>query len=211
MDNKALGLIEVRGMLGALLAADAALKAANVELLGNKRIRGGLTTVHLLGDVAAIKAAVEAGENIVKPMNSFVSSHVIPRLDKQVEEMLLKKHNADNNYTKRVKRINETEIKKEKIFDKEIDIHPETIKKIEAKSLTSAKGQLNESVVESDEISEDKYEERISKDKLNKMKVIELRSLAYKRNIKALSKREIKYANKETLIKALMKKGVEDE
>ena len=59
---KALGLIEVRGKLGAILAADAAVKAANVTLFGSEVILGGLTTIHIIGDVAAVKAAVEAGE-----------------------------------------------------------------------------------------------------------------------------------------------------
>ena len=90
MAYKALGQIEVKGMLASILSADAALKAADVVLLGNRRIRGGLTTVQLLGDVAAVYAAVEAGVEAVENTNSLISSHVIPNLDEQVERMLMK-------------------------------------------------------------------------------------------------------------------------
>jgi len=87
---KALGLIEVRGKLGAILAADAAAKEADVNLLGSETIRGGLTTIHIIGDIAAVKAAVKAGEVAVADKNCLISSHVIPRLDDQVEQMLMK-------------------------------------------------------------------------------------------------------------------------
>lgn len=87
---KALGLIEVRGKLGAILAADAAAKEADINLLGSETIRGGLTTIHIIGDIAAVKAAVKAGEVAVADKNCLISSHVIPRLDDQVEQMLMK-------------------------------------------------------------------------------------------------------------------------
>lgn len=87
---KALGLIEVRGKLGVILAADAAAKEADVNLLGSETIRGGLTTIHIIGDIAAVKAAVKAGEVAVADKNCLISSHVIPRLDDQVEQMLMK-------------------------------------------------------------------------------------------------------------------------
>lgn len=66
MPNEALGLIEVTGFLGAVVAADTCLKAANVELIRCEVIKGGLTTVELTGDVGAVNAAVEAGKQLQK-------------------------------------------------------------------------------------------------------------------------------------------------
>ena len=66
---RALGMIEVRGFLGAISAVDAALKAANVELNNAETIRGGLTTIELVGDVAAVHAAVGAGVIVAKKLN----------------------------------------------------------------------------------------------------------------------------------------------
>lgn len=109
---KTLGLIEVRGKLGAILAADAAVKAANVTLLGGEVISGGLTTIHIIGDVAAVKAAIEAGIVAVENKNCLISSHVIPRLDDQVEQMLMKTfdekddNTSDSNESKEIVHIN---------------------------------------------------------------------------------------------------------
>lgn len=181
MANKALGLIEVRGMLGAVLAADAALKAANVELLGNYSIRGGLTTVELLGDVAAVYAAVEAGVDSVKDMNLLISSHVIPRLDDQVERMLMKKYEVKTDET-------------------EMDSPEE--EETQSKGESTKEDSTNEDTENPPEVPEET--------ELEEMKVVDLRSLAYKRNIEALTKKEIKYANKAELIRVLVKEGMED-
>lgn len=86
---QALGLIEVTGYLGAITAADAALKAANVHLLKSEKIRGGITTIELVGDVAAVSAAVEAGTVVAENLGSLRSSHVIPRLDAAVQALLI--------------------------------------------------------------------------------------------------------------------------
>ena len=76
----ALGLVEAVGMVGAITAADSMVKSANVRLLELEQARGGgWTTVKVVGDVGAVQAAVEAGETILKTMNVFVSSKVIPR------------------------------------------------------------------------------------------------------------------------------------
>jgi microcompartment protein CcmL/EutN len=75
----ALGLIETRGLVGALEAADAGLKAANVRLLGSERADAGLVTVKFVGDVAAVKAAVDAGAAAAERVGQLVSVHVIPR------------------------------------------------------------------------------------------------------------------------------------
>lgn len=94
MAEKALGMIEVRGFLGAISVADAALKAANVTLANADVIRGGYTTIELTGDVAAVRAAVDAGVQIGEQLGSLMSRHVIARLDVQAEGMLSKESKA---------------------------------------------------------------------------------------------------------------------
>ena len=77
--GEALGLIETRGLVGAIEAADAGLKAAQVRLLGTERADAGLVTVKFLGDTAAVKAAVDAGAAAAERVGQLVSVHVIPR------------------------------------------------------------------------------------------------------------------------------------
>lgn len=86
---EALGMIEVTGYLGAISAADAALKAANVQLLRSEKVKGGITTIELVGDVAAITAAVDAGKLVAEKLNCLRASHVIARMDPAVQNLLL--------------------------------------------------------------------------------------------------------------------------
>ncbi|EQC0677359.1 BMC domain-containing protein [Listeria innocua] len=90
MPNEALGLIEVTGFLGAVVAADTCLKAANVELIRCEVIKGGLTTVELTGDVGAVNAAVEAGKAATESIGCLVSSHVIARMSEETKSLFVK-------------------------------------------------------------------------------------------------------------------------
>lgn len=84
----ALGLIETKGLVGAIEAADAMCKAANVTLVRYEKIGSGLVTVMVRGDVGAIKAAVDAGASAAERVGEVVSTHVIPRPHKDVEVLL---------------------------------------------------------------------------------------------------------------------------
>jgi ethanolamine utilization protein EutM len=75
----ALGLIETRGLVAAIEAADAMVKAAKVKLLGRQKVKGGLVAVMVAGDVGAVKAAVDAGAAACQRVGEMVSVHVIPR------------------------------------------------------------------------------------------------------------------------------------
>ncbi len=86
--GEALGLIETRGLVGAIEAADAMVKAANVTLISKEEIGGGLVTVMVRGDVGAVQAAVEAGAEAAKTVGELISVHVIPRPHAEVENML---------------------------------------------------------------------------------------------------------------------------
>ena len=160
---KALGMVEVKGFLGAISVADAALKAADVTLLKAEIINGGLTTVELIGDVAAVQAAVEVGTEVAKELNCLIAHHVISRVDAQTEVIL---------------------------SDPEPKSAPEPMEQIE--------------VIEEDIETPDLEEHTGTRQKLETQRVVDLRKQAYKMNLSSLKKSEIKFANKEALIQAIM-------
>ena len=85
---EALGMIETRGLVASIEAADAMVKAANVTLIGTEKIGSGLVTVMVRGDVGAVKAAVEAGGAAAARLGEVVATHVIPRPHSDVEKIL---------------------------------------------------------------------------------------------------------------------------
>ena len=87
---QALGMIETKGLVGAIEAADAMVKAADVTLIGKEHIGGGLVTVMVRGDVGAVKASVDAGAAAASNVGQVVSQHVIPRPHTDVEKILPK-------------------------------------------------------------------------------------------------------------------------
>ena len=88
LNYEALGMIETRGLVGAVEAADAMVKAANVTLIGRVQVGGGLGTVMVRGDVAAVKAATDAGAAAAGRVGELRSVHVIPRPHSEVELIL---------------------------------------------------------------------------------------------------------------------------
>ena len=89
--ENALGLIETKGLVGAIEAADAMVKAAPVRLMGKEKIGGGYVTVMVQGDVGAVKAATDAGAAAAERVGELVSVHVIPRPHQEVEKILLRR------------------------------------------------------------------------------------------------------------------------
>jgi ethanolamine utilization protein EutM len=88
MSKEALGMIETRGLVGAIEAADAMVKAANVTLMGKETVGSGLVTVMVRGDVGAVKAATEAGAEAAQRVGQLISVHVIPRPHQEVESIM---------------------------------------------------------------------------------------------------------------------------
>ena len=88
MDTNSLGMIETKGLIGAIEAADAMVKSANVQLVGKEQVGGGLVTVMVRGDVGAVKAATDAGAAAAEKVGELVSVHVIPRPHGEVELIL---------------------------------------------------------------------------------------------------------------------------
>ena len=88
MALEALGMVETRGLVAAIEAADAMVKAANVELIGTEKIGSGLVSVMVRGDVGAVKAATESGAAAASKLGELVAVHVIPRPHADVEKIL---------------------------------------------------------------------------------------------------------------------------
>ena len=90
MVSDALGMVETKGLVGAIEAADAMVKAANVTLIGKEQVGAGLVTVMVRGDVGAVKAATDAGAAAAENVGELISVHVIPRPHAEVEVILPK-------------------------------------------------------------------------------------------------------------------------
>ncbi len=88
MRGEALGMVETKGLVGAIEAADAMVKAANVELIGYEKIGSGLVSVFVRGDVGAVKAATDSGAAAAQRVGELISVHVIPRPHADVERIL---------------------------------------------------------------------------------------------------------------------------
>lgn len=120
---KALGMIETRGMVGAIEAVDVACKTADVEVLNKHLVKGGIVTVEIVGDVGAVKVAVEAAAEAVKKLGVYMGSHVIPRPTEEVYNILEKKREH--------KTVEKKEVPTEEIVEEEIVIElPEGNKEI---------------------------------------------------------------------------------
>ena len=131
---KALGLIETKGMVGAIVAADIALKTAQVELINREHTKGGLVCIEFEGDVAAVKASVEAAVTAIKDMGIYVGSHVIPRPDDSVEKIIKRKKET----------FNEEVIEKKEIKTETKDVEKKSLESVEMKQIEEEIEEINE-------------------------------------------------------------------
>lgn len=182
MKNKALGLIETYGYIGAIEAADTAVKAAYVELGAVEKVKGGLVTVQLLGDVGAVKAAVDAGVQKCKALGVYVSSHVIARPDSELYKIVPKLNSEETDKPKEI-----------------IAFEDENAKE-------------DEKIEKADKIEKDEKAEKLETSepefKLPKhfytMKVVLLRNYVRKLDNFPIPNKKIKFANKQQLIDGLI-------
>lgn len=182
MKNKALGLIETYGYIGAIEAADTAVKAAYVELSAVEKVKGGLVTVQLLGDVGAVKAAVDAGVQKCKALGVYVSSHVIARPDSELYKIVPKLNSEETDKPKEIIAFEDENAKEDEQIEKADKI-------------------------EKDEKA-DKLETSEPEFKLPKhfytMKVVLLRNYVRKLDNFPIPNKKIKFANKQQLIDGLI-------
>jgi microcompartment protein CcmL/EutN len=198
----ALGLIETKGLVGAIEAADAMVKAADVELIGRERADAGLMTIKIKGDVAAVRAAVDAGAAAAQRVGELVAAHVIPRPDDGTEILIYpppgqtkEKQSAPPAQEKSEPVLKRGRPKKESI-SKEIISEPASL--VPEEPEISEPEEIPSPVVLSDD-------EATYKNELDAMTVHELRR--YARSIEGLSifGREISRANRDQLIAELLK------
>lgn len=192
---KALGMIETRGLVAAIEAADAMVKAANVSLQCKERVGGGLVTVMVRGDVGAVKAAVDAGACAAERVGELVSAHVIPRPHGDLEEILSGPGPKDPPVSPVDSSGGGTQIQPE-------EPEPPTE---ELKSLTEEPENLQDDFGEEVETDEGEIDpEQLTPEALEGKKVIDLRILARRLGVTSMTRKEIRSAQKEPLIKAIL-------
>lgn len=211
---KALGLIETRGLLPAIEGADAMLKTAEVELVGRTFVGGGLVTITVTGDVAAVTAAVEAGAKAARLIAhlSLISKHVIPRPHPDMESLVAQRANSA-----REQLIPVTEQKKAGLFPVcESAVHinealPNQAAAIEGTELAETTAEGNESAqITLENLNKEKMDAFVrtcglekSVNALKALSVVKLRKLAREYPALDIAGRVISKANKELLIQKL--------
>lgn len=140
MDERALGLVETRGLVGAIEAADAMVKAARVRLVGKELSTGGLVVVKVVGEVAAVRAAVAAGQAAAARVGELVATHVIPRPHPDTELIVYESQGpppaADSTWTK--ERLEELPVHKLRQLAREtpgVTIHGRAVSRADRETL----------------------------------------------------------------------------
>ena len=200
---KALGMIETYGLVAAVEALDSALKAANVSLADMVRVKGGRVTVLVEGDVAAVKAAIDASQAAAERVGSVANVHVIPRPDPSVGQMLA----GGQGSFRREKNPSEPESEESPVQTEiryatpeetpEIREEPEKVSKE-----TSEKIQKEEPQPESEGFTE--TPKPVTREGLEKKSVAKLRSLARELKLPGMTSKDICFAKKQQLIDAII-------
>ena len=191
----ALGMIETRGLIGSIEAADAMLKAANVTLMNKTQVGGGLVTVMVCGDVGAVKAAVDAGAAAAERVGELLSVHVIPRPAADVESML--------DPRKPEPTAAKLPLSQQAPAEEEQSVDTAASEKLPTDAQELAEMELEE-LEESEEGAgeEETFHldlSSLTSDDLRKMTVSKLRAVARKLET-GMSRKEIRFAKKEELI-----------
>ena len=176
---QALGMIEVYGYLTAVEALDSALKAANLSRLGVEKVRGGLVTVLVEGDVGAVKAAMDASAAAAERVGTVISVHVIPRPADDVTRMLKGGKEPEE----------PTPPEPEKPSEPEISSEPDTLSEPESEAVKAEEGE--------------KAPQDVTVEEMQTMGVDALRRLARALEIKNMTRAEIRFAKKQELIQKI--------
>ena len=179
---QALGMIETKGLIGSIEAADAMVKAANVTLIGKVHVGGGLVTVMVRGDVGAVKAATDAGAAAAQRVGDLISVHVIPRPADDVTRMLKGGKEPEE----------PTPPEPEKPSEPEISLEPDTLSEPEEPESEAVKAEEGE-----------KAPQDVTVEEMQTMGVDALRRLARALEIKNMTRAEIRFAKKQELIQKI--------
>lgn len=200
---KALGMIETYGLVAAVEALDSALKAANVSLADMVRVKGGRVTVLVEGDVAAVKAAIDASQAAAERVGSVANVHVIPRPDPSVGQMLA----GGQGSFRRGKNPSEPESEESPVQTEIRYETPEETPEIreereKVSKETSEKIQKEEPQPESEGFTE--TPKPVTREGLEKKSVAKLRSLARELKLPGMTSKDICFAKKQQLIDAII-------
>lgn len=200
---KALGMIETYGLVAAVEALDSALKAANVSLADMVRVKGGRVTVLVEGDVAAVKAAIDASQAAAERVGSVANVHVIPRPDPSVGQMLA----GGQGSFRREKNPSEPESEESPVQTEIRYETPEETPEIreepeKVSQETSEKIQKEEPQPESEGFTE--TPKPVTREGLEKKSVAKLRSLARELKLPGMTSKDICFAKKQQLIDAII-------
>jgi ethanolamine utilization protein EutM len=214
MADRALGMVETRGLVASIEAADAMVKAANVQLLSKEKITAGLVTILIVGETAAVKSAVDAGAAAAQRVGELVSTHIIPRPDDQIDDMVSgnppKKAKQEKPKTvtekKPERRKKQTLVKK---VEKVEDIKPET-KSSSSSTIDRLKEEALGGITTVEKLAKEKKKSDfgISMAELEVMNVHQLRRFARDFEAFPIKGREISRANRGELLdffKAILK------
>lgn len=209
----ALGLIETKGLVGAIEAADAMCKAASVKLISKEKVTGALMVVKVEGEVAAVKSAVDAGAAAAQRVGELVSAHVIPRPDDQVESIMYYSEESPDKAkrkksTKQEETVEESEPEQEELTLSSDEIEEESIEEEESGDIVdeAEESQKFDSEEETEVSSEEESSEQESEGDippewaLQKLNVHELRKLARSFDDFPIKGRDISKANRQVLI-----------
>lgn len=206
---QALGLIETRGLVVAIESADAMLKAAEVSLIEKTYVGGGLVSIAVTGEVAAVKAAVEAGAAAVRQINSslLVSQHVIPRPHQELDDVIITATPLKNIEMPTVV-LEKSAPDKEDEVEQIVEIVEET--HIEVKDTVETAIKIKEDIAEDlDKLHKEEVDKIVFESGLeeavvllSKLKVMKLRNLAREYNGFSISGRLVSKADKQMLIEA---------
>lgn len=210
--NRAIGLIETKGYVGGVEALDAALKSADVSLLKKELSTGGLVTIIVDGDVAAVQSAVDAGAEAASRVGQLVTAHVIPRLASGLEELFASPTDPDPEIgvKSNVDVENASSLEQKSATDKcDEDTETETSRVSTVIQETRLQANTDDdaaSVIEGTQrtvsFNNGEYEV-FGSNGIVRLKVIQLRRLARQLEINTMQRNSIKFANKNQLIEAI--------
>ena len=206
---KALGMIETRGLVAAIEAADAMVKAANVTLTCKEQIGGGLVTVMVRGDVGAVKAATDAGAAAAERVGELISVHVIPRPHQELEPMLAGPDEKPGEPDTSLKTEPEEETKPQET-EKKPEMPRETKEEPEVPQVTEeskapqeTEREPEQETEEEPDTEEDSPMEEYTGEILAGMSVVKLRDVARKLKVDNMSKKDIRFAKKQELLEKI--------
>lgn len=194
MKERALGNIETYGLVPAIEAADAALKAANVELIKIEYVRAGLVTIFIVGDVSAVQSAVDAGKAAAERIGTVISTNVIARMADSLDKIIFDDIDDIDEIEEEILETEELEEPEEEILENEESEKLEKTEEVESEEDVS-----NRIIMK----FKGKDINIFSEDQLDNLKVTELRKLVRKIDGIKMDNEEIKYGRKQELIDAL--------